>query len=54
LEQIYDSTTVHLAPNDAESAKITFDKGVAQGSITCPQLLDIFTKALLRMLTATG
>jgi hypothetical protein len=25
LEQIYDSATVRLAPNDAESATITFD-----------------------------
>ena len=28
-EQIYDSATVRLAPNDAESATITFDTGVA-------------------------
>ena len=54
LEQIYDSTTVRLAPNDAESAAIAFDTGVAQGSITSPQLLNIFINALLRMLTATG
>jgi len=50
LEQICDSTTVRLAPNDAVSATITFDTGVAQGSITSPQLFN----ALLRMLTATG
>jgi len=43
-----------LAPNDAESATITFDTGVAQGSITSPQLFNIFMNALLRMLTATG
>ena len=54
LEQIYDSPTVHVAPNDAESATITFDTGVAQGSITSPQLLNIFINALLWMLTATG
>jgi len=54
LEQIYDSTTVRLAPNDAESATITFDTGVAQGSITSLQLFNIFINALLRMLTATG
>jgi len=54
LEQIYDSTSVRLAPNDAESATITFDTGVAQGSITSPQLLNIFVNALLQMLTATG
>ena len=53
LEKIYDSATVRLAPNDAESATITFDTGVAQGSITSPQLFNIFLNALLRMLTAT-
>jgi len=53
LEQIYDSATVRLAPNDAESATITFDTGVAQGSITSPQLsrINIFINTLLRMLT---
>ena len=54
LEQIYDSTTVCRAPNQAESATITFDTGVAQGSITFPQLFNFFMNALLRMLTATG
>ena len=37
LEQIYDSATVRLAPNDTEIATITFDTGVAQGSITSLQ-----------------
>jgi len=54
LEQIYDSATVRLAPNDAESATIMFDTGVAQGSITSPQLFKIFINTLLRMLTVTG
>ena len=54
LEQIYNSATVRLAPNDAESATITFDTGVAQGSITSSQLFNIFVNALLWMLTATG
>jgi len=54
LEQIYDSATVRLAPNDAESATITFDTGVAQGNITSPQVFNIFLNTLLRMLTATG
>jgi len=53
-EQICDSATVRLAPNDVESATITFDVGVAQGRITSPQLFNIFINALLRMLTATG
>jgi len=30
LEHIYNNTTVRLAPNDAKSATITFDTGVAQ------------------------
>jgi len=54
LEQIYDSATVRLAPNEAESATISFDTGVAQGSSTSPQLFNIFINALLQMLTATG
>jgi len=54
LEQIYDSVAVRLASNDAESATITFDTSVAQGSITSPQLFNIFIHALLPMLTATG
>ena len=54
LEQMYQGTTVRLTPNDEESATITFITGVAQGSITSPQLFDIFINALLRMLTVTG
>ena len=33
---------------------ITFNAGVAQESITSPQLFNIFINALLRMLTVTG
>jgi len=54
LEQIYEGVTVRLAPNDEESATITFNTGVAQGSITSPQLVNIFINALLCMLTVTG
>jgi len=54
LEQIYEGATVRLAPNDEESATITFKTGVAQGSITSPQLFNTFINALLRMLTGTG
>jgi len=53
LEQIYESATICLVPNDAESETFTFDTGEAQGSITSPQLFNIFINALLRMLTAT-
>jgi len=54
LEQIYEGATVRLAPNDEKSATVAFNTGVAQGSITSPQLCNIFINALLRMLTVTG
>ena len=54
LEQTYEGNTVRLAPNDEASATITFNTGVAQGSLTSPQLFNIFINALLRMLTVTG
>jgi len=54
LEQIYKGATVRLAPKDEESATITFYTGVADGSITSPQLFNIFINALLRMLTVTA
>ena len=52
--QIYEGATNRLAPNDEESVTITFNTGVARGSITSPQLFNIFINALLRMLTVTG
>jgi len=54
VEQIYEGGTVRLAPNDEESATITFNTGVAQGNITSPQLFKKFINALLRMLKVTG
>jgi len=42
LEQIM---KVPLSSNNEESATITFNTGVAQGSITSPQLFNIFTDA---------
>jgi len=54
LEQTYEGATVRLAPNDEESATITFNTGVVQGSITSAQFFNIFMNALLRMLTVTG
>ena len=45
LEQICEGATVRLAPNDEASATITFNTGVAQGSITSPQLFNIFINA---------
>jgi len=46
LEQIYEGATVRLAPNDDESATITFNTGIAQGSITSPQLFNKFFNTL--------
>jgi len=54
LEQIHDSATVRLAPNDAESATIMCDTDVAQVIITFPQLLNIFIDTLIRVLTLIG
>jgi len=54
LEQIHEGATVRLAPNDEESATITFNTGVAQSNITSPQLFNIFINALLCMRTVTG
>jgi len=53
-QQIYNSATVRLAANDTENGIIIFDTVVAQGSITSPQLFNIFINTLLRILTATG
>jgi len=36
LEQTYKGATVRLAPNDEKSATITFNIGIAQGSIMSP------------------
>jgi len=54
LEQMYEGTKVRMAPNNEESAAITFNTCVAQGSITFPQIFAIFIIALLHMLTVTG
>ena len=43
-----------MAPNDQHSATITFDTGVALGSVLSPILFLIFINALARMLTAVG
>jgi len=54
LEQIYEGATIRLAPNNEKSAMITFNIGLAQESITFPQLFNIFINALIYMLTVTG
>jgi len=48
------NSSVRLAPNDEESATMTFNTGVAHGSIMALQFFNIFINALLRMLTFTG
>ena len=53
LEQMYGGATVRLATNDEESATISFNTGVAKGSITSPQLFNVFINTLLRTLTVT-
>jgi len=54
LGHIYQIATVRLAPNNKESATMTFKTDVAQGSIMSPQLFNVFISALLRMPTVTG
>ena len=54
LENLYRHTTVRLAPNDAEAATITFQTGVAQGSVLSPLLFILFVNTLARLLTAVG
>ena len=54
LRGLYDNSTVRLSPNDASSATIVFDTGVAQGSALSPLLFLIFMNALLGLLTETG
>jgi len=55
-EQMHKGVTVSLDPNNEESATITFDTDVVQGSITSQklQLLKRIINALLRMITVTG
>ena len=54
LESLYRNITVRLAPNDAEAATITFQTGVAQGSVLSPLLFILFVNVLARLLTAVG
>ena len=56
IEQMHKGVTVSLDQNNEESATITFDTDVVQGSITSQklQLLKKIINALLRMITVTG
>ena len=54
LVSLYEHSTVRMAPNDPQSATITFDTGVAQGSALSPLLFLIFMNALLGLITDRG
>ena len=60
LKALYANATVRLKPGrsdsnvDAGEATITFDTGVAQGSVLTPLLFLIFMNTLLRLLSAKG
>jgi len=54
LEELYEFSTVRLAPNGEREATIRFQTGVAQGSPLSPTLFLIFINTLARLLTEVG
>ncbi len=54
LKSLYEHTTARQPHSDMGSAKITFNTGVAQGSVISPLLCSLFINALSRYLDDMG
>ena len=54
LKSLYEHTTVRLPHSEIESAKFTFNTGVAQGIVISPLLFSRFINTLSRYLTDIG
>ncbi len=54
LKSLYKHTTLRLPERSMGSVKITFDTGVAQGSVLSPLLFCLFTNDLSRYLSGIG